>query len=878
MISEDKSKPISALHEILAWSAKRPSWQRDALRRIVVQESLDKSDIDELACLCRVAHASTSNDGPRHTCVPLNSTHLPSRPGAISSVSLCSLSKLTGVNRIPSTEELRFGDTPGLTIIFGDNGAGKSGYARVIKRACRTRGTAAVIRPDIFSNTKPQMASAEFRCRVGGTEQVIQWSDDGTSNSTLANIFAFDSATAQHYLNQDDNASFTPYGLDVLPKLIKICDTINRILQDEIGLIQLRIHGVAKTWTYEPSTNVGKMIQGLSHSTKPGDVEQLSGLSETQAQRLDELTTALKSDSAQVAKSTRASATRLREFSARLKAVASSLSDERLATLKRLQTESNDADVEAKSFAKKKFDKTFLAGTGNKMWRALWVAAEQYSKTDVYPGEAFPYTEDEAQCVLCQQTLTPSAVAKMKQFYAFVVNTSEKHAQNARRLFNEAAEPINTMLSVQGATSKVDADLLCTDEKRKAIDIYIRDADKRLKTVKDNITSGRWTKPVSLPASPTDTIDALIASLDKRAKIEESVNDSGVREKLVTECNGLKARRWLAQVKDDVLQQVDRYRSIHILQQCQRDTRTTGITEKNTSLAHTIVTKEFCQRFAREVKAVGLRTLSINLSDVARKKGETKFGLRLVQADGHKISDIASEGEQRCVALAAFLAELSQASHQSSLIFDDPVSSLDHWHREQIASRLAEESLVRQIIVFTHDAVFLHDLQNAVQIRNQKPTIRYVEWGDGAPGRCRDELPWDWTSAAHRFDKLLKEQRQIKCAWNTVPSADNVTAIRRVYSHLRATIERIVEKEALGDVVFRFRSYVNISNLRRVVGFSDKEYQEIQRLTQKCHDITDAHDPSVGKHATVPDPDELYQDILATKVLYDLIRKRSKAC
>jgi len=34
------------------------------------------------------------------------------------------------------------------------------------------------------------------------------------------------------------------------------------------------------------------------------------------------------------------------------------------------------------------------------------------------------------------------------------------------------------------------------------------------------------------------------------------------------------------------------------------------------------------------------------------------------KAQNHKVRDIASEGEQRCVALAAFLAELSLASHR----------------------------------------------------------------------------------------------------------------------------------------------------------------------------------------------------------------------
>src|SRR3546814_7865490 len=65
-----------------------------------------------------------------------------------------------------------------------------------------------------------------------------------------------------------------------------------------------------------------------------------------------------------------------------------------------------------------------------------------------------------------------------------------------------------------------------------------------------------------------------------------------------------------------------------------------------------------------------------------------------------------------CVALAAFLTELATAQHKSALVFDDPVTSLDHRWREKVADRLVEESATRQIIVFTHDMVFVNDLHD----------------------------------------------------------------------------------------------------------------------------------------------------------------------
>src|SRR3546814_17098979 len=93
---------------------------------------------------------------------------------------------------------------------------------------------------------------------------------------------------------------------------------------------------------------------------------------------------------------------------------------------------------------------------------------------------------------------------------------------------------------------------------------------------------------------------------------------------------------------------------------------------------------------------------------------------------------VLSEGEQSCVALAAFLTELATAQHKSALVFDDPVTSLDHRWREKVADRLVEESATRQIIVFTHDMVFVNDLHDKA-VREAVP-MKLVSLSRGPAG------------------------------------------------------------------------------------------------------------------------------------------------
>ena len=64
---------MPVLHDILAWSAARPSWQRDALRRLVLRGDLSAEDLEDLAEICKAAHGLSD----LRDVVPLAGHHLP---------------------------------------------------------------------------------------------------------------------------------------------------------------------------------------------------------------------------------------------------------------------------------------------------------------------------------------------------------------------------------------------------------------------------------------------------------------------------------------------------------------------------------------------------------------------------------------------------------------------------------------------------------------------------------------------------------------------------------------------------------------------------------------------------------------------------------
>jgi hypothetical protein len=117
-----------ALANILSWSADSPSWQRDALRRLATRPSLEPAEIDELVAICK-------GDTPA---APLEAAHLREPNRDQGEVHLRQMHSVRHVNALAADQRLTL-HRVGLTIIYGDNGSGKSGYARVLKRACRAR-------------------------------------------------------------------------------------------------------------------------------------------------------------------------------------------------------------------------------------------------------------------------------------------------------------------------------------------------------------------------------------------------------------------------------------------------------------------------------------------------------------------------------------------------------------------------------------------------------------------------------------------------------------------------------------------------------------------------------------------------------------------
>lgn len=138
---------------------------------------------------------------------------------------LKSVGNVQNVNALAENQRLSFLDK-GVTIIYGDNGAGKSGYVRILKQACRARGRHAPILTNIYEPTSgPQTAEIGFLS--GGQTQSAQWLHGAADTDLLSAVSVFDTATANVHVDATNDVAYTPLPMKLLERLVQACRAVS---------------------------------------------------------------------------------------------------------------------------------------------------------------------------------------------------------------------------------------------------------------------------------------------------------------------------------------------------------------------------------------------------------------------------------------------------------------------------------------------------------------------------------------------------------------------------------------------------------------------------------------------------------------------------
>ena len=370
----------------------------------------------------------------------------------------------------------------------------------------------------------------------------------------------------------------------------------------------------------------------------------------------------------------------------------------------------------------------------------------------------------------------------------------------------------------------------------------------------------------------------LIGQLDQRGVELAKTATPEQTAKIKAELLELQARQQLGKHLDKVLAEIQRKKKFAAYGLCINDTHTQGITTKSGVLTKEVVTKKLQKSFAEELDKLRFHHVEVELQEAGGKRGNFYHKVVLKRAPMIIVPKVVSEGEARCLSIAAFFAELSTADEASAILFDDPVSSLDYKWRGAVAERLVEEAKTRQVIVFTHDIVFLLTLRQFAEKQGIDHIDQHV-WQQHAIGAgiCEAELPWIAMPVKKRIgflknawqaaDKLFRDEQQKMYEREAT----------HIYGLLREAWERGLEEVLLEGVVERFRTGVQTQQIGKLSDITDGDCQELDEGMTKCSKWLTGHDHAPAAKEDVPEPDELKADIELLDTWVSRIRKRRQS-
>lgn len=580
--------------DTLQWSQDQPGWQRDALRRLFTAGALSVTDLESLVEICKSAHGlSATTRAPE----PLTKEHLATNARQSAPVSLISVTHHHGVNALAAEQTVAFGQN--LTIVYGQNAAGKSGYTRILKRACRSRGIEDIL-GNVLSGETPLKPQATIRFRDGATEMSFDWGSDARVPDVLGAVSVFDAHCVPVYLRDKTDVAFRPFGLDVFDKLSTACGDVRARLEAEQGILT-RID--PKLPIVPAGTSVKAMLDSLTALTKVDGVREMATLSSDEERRLKELRDQQRdfqsSDPKRLARDLNLKAERMKALMMHLEELQAGLGDGTIQQL-RSATEKVHIAREALSLTRKAaITRDMLPGTGEETWKSMWEAAGEFSAV-AYPEEVFPVVTKNARCPFCQQTLEPGATARLKHFAEYVASEAQNQLRDADAEYNKVFEKVDGLVvdrpDISMAFSELADDDAGSAERVKAL---LEEARKLQNTIRNS--SG---KTSSLPAhgvnsDPFPKLQSTVMSLQKRASQLQG-QKSALDPKTASELSELDARTTLRSHLQSVLDEIERKKRLAAYRQCLDDTATQSITRKSTELTKKLVTDHLRKTFQEE--------------------------------------------------------------------------------------------------------------------------------------------------------------------------------------------------------------------------------------------------------------------------------------
>ena len=863
---EQQQKMIG--EQITSWLSRQPKWFSFALHASVIGDMTSQivEGIAKKACQENGLQMSFEDDSLLNEFAEEDLLSLKSSERTIV---LDSVTANKGVNALTDNAELKL-EHDGITVVYGENGSGKSGFSRLIRNSCTSRAGVTELLPNVFKATGPSVAT--YKVLMNGEPSTYQWVSDKASFPEYPEIMFFDSACAlQEVEGRANEVLYVPSVLSIFERLSAIVSSVAETIKGYSGDFRINISVSSAPDYAKQSPQLAMLVNCTDESATKEQLEKLV-LSEAELTRLKQLPIQMKSDPSTELPAVERKIKQLSELREKLLKLYKHCDPDFCTALDTAREEKEKAKSAVAAAQKLIFESSSFEGVGSEEWKALWWAAKAYSDNHAYKDESFPYTGDEARCPLCQQELLPDAKARLGEFERFMSGAAEtaKRRKDAdlKRLLDGLASNVQSVINEKGSVAIIENNVI-----RNEMDELIAYLERFDSSAQDQTFLMQLCESTkNAGSSVRKELDAL---QEKADTLKEHLKP-GVLEQLKSEYSTLQTRQWITENAELILADVRARHTMKLLEKARKQCSTRGISSLVAELSKSEIVEKMSTSFRHELDRLQANALPVAFGAKTQAGCEVQEITLEQTVLKAKAASVLSEGERKIIAIAGFFAQVDVVQHSSTIVLDDPVTSLDHKWRETVAKRIVEEAALRPVVVFTHDPVFCSYLTRLSDGTSVNCEYRTVRRKGSLAGFVSDELDWSACKNKDRIRALRVESQRIRANIKSSLYQDDAAQDRDIqacYGRLRAAWERAVEEVLLNGVIERMKPQVHTQQLRCIPDINDDDIEAVANAMTRCSAIIEAHDDPLMALPNPPTIDELDADISA---LDDWARKINK--
>jgi len=753
-------------------------------------------------------------------------------------IELETLSDITGVNKLAKNQTLKF--SKNITVIYGENGTGKTGYGRILKSLGYSYDPSKTVHSNIYGAVEAKSAIINFKSN--GVNQKFNWTGTNT-DVELQNISVFNNSCVQISLS-DRQLIVSPIGFHLFNIVSSELNQLAQLLNTKIAL-----HPIGLNWSQ--NLNIGTPQQiftlGLSAISTEKKLKELSDITPAQEQELinkqTELSKLNKTLLQTEIQNLNSSLTEIGTIITKIKTSKTNFTVEHWSKFIELNKVIAKLESQTKTGIKDIAESNGIDFYETHQFQTFLKSAEDYIKTINKPD--YPKGED---CIYCLQPLENQAEILLSNYRKLL---NDKTQDNLTELKQQKTNLINQVLKIETNLIFHQPTFGLDDKKETIQPKEILEYNKNLETFKivfteDKIIEGSvfsfdYAKHINFFTFKKTELETVF-----KQKKELLVNLSTKEIELKKKISELKDRKLLSTKVSEIKTSISNHKIVATLKSKLSSFSTNSISRKTSEAREQLVEKNFNDLFQEELKLFKKSDLKIELN-FGTDRGKSKIWHRLKSS--YMLTEILSEGEQKAISLAEFLTELHLDNIKAPVIFDDPVNSLDHRIIDEVGKRFIELSKKRQVIIFTHSILMLHSLIQQSELDTNKQAnvvfeFHKVKNNFGITG-ILDEVE-ELNSFSYYTKKL-----HLVIETKPSPDQDEAKLAAEGYGHLRSAIEISVEDDLLKKTIKRYKKGVAFPSLLRIEGNKiDNNKGKINDIYEKCCVSIDGHSSPEEIHTT----------------------------